>query len=682
MKKIIKNISALIIMTVFFVLCNKSKINAANVSFYDYKDINKLSTKYSYGTLFYTDTTKIIPISYHWETSDKRRWGADAGEEFKLKITNCAVDEDNELCDVIITIDNIQSFKNYNQADKAGDNMFPGATFNSGERVVASLGLTSSFLTKNNETISCNSTGDLILFNLNLFYGTAEFTMNYYKAGTNTKANIKGTVALIFDIDIYTKSTTLYSSEYFNGCEALSPTFDSNVYYQKNGSLYTQNGGIGISKQIENVNYLANSTSCFVTQSQEARYSMKYGGCSCGILYCFASPYTFELNNPEINVDKSRVYEGEKFTYTISQYVPNNYYAGVINLIEGYNGLYSSFKIEDIINSNLTILDGIKVVNENNSDVTSYFDINVSDNKVTATLKTEYLDKREFYLHIYKVQVPVKFNKGVGKNIDSVSNRAVTIISSQNSQVKKDTEEVIVKLKYELSITMSIENGIIIIKDKEVTAPFDDYIEDVEHSSNSIILAKFKPNEGYEIEHVYITGKWTDIDTFETDSDGYYIYSFENNNINENIHQNILVGTTLIKGKVTITKVDKNDNTKLLSGAIYKIEKLDNEGNIDSTFTTIEKTTGENGVVEFTDLLVGKYRITEIKAPEGYELSSKSVEVEITKDIREQNIIATDRLKLILPETGGIKNNVLYIVGGIIICISIILKNIKLIKNV
>jgi len=118
---------------------------------------------------------------------------------------------------------------------------------------------------------------------------------------------------------------------------------------------------------------------------------------------------------------------------------------------------------------------------------------------------------------------------------------------------------------------------------------------------------------------------------------------------------------------------NKNDNTILLSGAIFKIEKLDNEGNIDSTFNVIERTTDDNGKVEFTELLIGKYRITEIKAPEGYELSGRPIEVEITKDIREQNIIASDRLKLILPETGGNRIIIFNLIGFIVIIISIVL---------
>ena len=128
-----------------------------------------------------------------------------------------------------------------------------------------------------------------------------------------------------------------------------------------------------------------------------------------------------------------------------------------------------------------------------------------------------------------------------------------------------------------------------------------------------------------------------------------------------------------IKGKVTITKVDKDDTSKLLEGATYKIEKLDEEGNVDNTFVSQEKTTGEDGQVEFTDLTVGKYRVTEIKAPQGYELSKSDIEVEITKEQRELNLTATNMLKLELPETGSVNNTIIVAIIGVgIMAISVV----------
>ena len=132
----------------------------------------------------------------------------------------------------------------------------------------------------------------------------------------------------------------------------------------------------------------------------------------------------------------------------------------------------------------------------------------------------------------------------------------------------------------------------------------------------------------------------------------------------------------LIEGKIIITKVDRNDESKVLSGSIFKIQKLDNDNNIDLSYTATELMTDANGKVEFTDLTIGKYRITETKAPEGYELSEDVIDVEITSENREINVKATDRLKLELPKTGG--NLVMFCTFGVILMIaSFFLKNYK-----
>ena len=50
-------------------------------------------------------------------------------------------------------------------------------------------------------------------------------------------------------------------------------------------------------------------------------------------------------------------------------------------------------------------------------------------------------------------------------------------------------------------------------------------------------------------------------------------------------------GFVKIEGSIEITKVDKEDNSKLIEGATFKVEKLDNKGNVDSTYSIEEQTT-------------------------------------------------------------------------------------------
>ena len=53
-----------------------------------------------------------------------------------------------------------------------------------------------------------------------------------------------------------------------------------------------------------------------------------------------------------------------------------------------------------------------------------------------------------------------------------------------------------------------------------------------------------------------------------------------------------------IMGNITITKVDEADNTKYVSGAKFKIEKLKDDGTVDTTFTSKEYSTNTSGIVK------------------------------------------------------------------------------------
>lgn len=93
---------------------------------------------------------------------------------------------------------------------------------------------------------------------------------------------------------------------------------------------------------------------------------------------------------------------------------------------------------------------------------------------------------------------------------------------------------------------------------------------------------------------------------------------------------------------------DENSNDVLLSGVEFKLEKLvettegepqwvvDENYPFDSTnIGSITGTTGKDGKITpnpFTDLKPGRYRLTETKAHPGYNLLSKSIDIEFTQD--------------------------------------------------
>jgi len=89
----------------------------------------------------------------------------------------------------------------------------------------------------------------------------------------------------------------------------------------------------------------------------------------------------------------------------------------------------------------------------------------------------------------------------------------------------------------------------------------------------------------------------------------------------------------IAEGSIKIEKY-AHDGTTLLPGAEFKLEKLTGPGGtIDTTFTAQTLATGAGGNVTFVNLSAGSYRITETKAPTGYELLTAAFEVDIPKDI-------------------------------------------------
>ncbi|WP_164506028.1 SpaA isopeptide-forming pilin-related protein [Companilactobacillus insicii] len=77
------------------------------------------------------------------------------------------------------------------------------------------------------------------------------------------------------------------------------------------------------------------------------------------------------------------------------------------------------------------------------------------------------------------------------------------------------------------------------------------------------------------------------------------------------------------KGEIILTKTDESG--KLLANAVYELK--DSNGKVIGQYTT-----DKNGKITIKDLAEGKYTLTEIKAPNGYELDKTPIEVTVTKD--------------------------------------------------
>ena len=135
-------------------------------------------------------------------------------------------------------------------------------------------------------------------------------------------------------------------------------------------------------------------------------------------------------------------------------------------------------------------------------------------------------------------------------------------------------------------------------------------------------------------------------------------------------------------GTLTINKVD-NDNNTILDG-VTRFEIYDEKDNklyfmkkddyyvVSDNKKDLDYVETQNGQVVIKDIIVGKYKIKETKAPNGYFLLSNKKEIEITNDNLNFEININNKKAFFLPLTGG-NGIIATIIGVSLISIGIIL---------
>ncbi|WP_028263526.1 LPXTG cell wall anchor domain-containing protein [Atopobium fossor] len=86
----------------------------------------------------------------------------------------------------------------------------------------------------------------------------------------------------------------------------------------------------------------------------------------------------------------------------------------------------------------------------------------------------------------------------------------------------------------------------------------------------------------------------------------------------------LTIGDNKIKSSVLVTKVDAQNEGKVLPGAEFELRQGDK--------VVAKASTGADGTVLFSDVAYGSYELVETKAPEGYELDQKPTAVTVTED--------------------------------------------------
>ena len=496
------------------------------------------------------------------------------------------------------------------------------------------------------------------------------------------------------EVEVNTDGLKFYSKQIDNETHTITNTFtvpdektsiDVTKKWEDNSNV-NETRPKQITIQIKNGEEIVQSNTVDVTEEDEKVYTFtdlaKYDKNGQEIEYTVDE---IEVNKDEL-IGYEKSIEGNVITNTLKSHKITTEVNGEGGTISGQNEdpyeevRHKGDSVKDII---ITPEEGYEIAKITINDVEQELPENVKE-EYTLDKFIEVTEDKHVVVEFKKIEYKITTEvDGVGGQISGEGETPYETVEHGENSIK----DIICTPEYGYKIGSITVNGETIeftpneedkyTLDKFINMTEDKHIVVKYEKKDTSIVVKHVDEEGNNlIEPETIEGKVGDsYNTEEKEFEEYEIKTIPENADGEMEEEQIEViyVYSKVKGKVTITKVDKEDTSKLLEGATYKIEKLDDEGNVDETFISQEKTTGEDGEVEFSELTVGKYKITEIKAPEGYELSKSNIEVEITKAEREVDLTATNLLKLELPETGSIGLAIFTVAGITVMSVAFIL---------
>lgn len=589
-------ITTILILSVslFYKKINFNEINhksykevASDTKYYDWSDINSgvlkngiINSDYSYSTIFFTEQTTFeflntIGMNVQYTSPAE---GSDIkinlptitnltdGEELVFKITNCAVNKDGKILDVIIKINNINTWTD------------DGNVYLNISPYVSLLNSQNAPVAQGEDYRIPIKIGDPINFELYATKADCEFSITYYEHDTYNSSTNTGTLGNInyingfyYDIDVLSIGQQ-FSQQLFNGNEGIIPTIGtSQIYYNKNKIKIENSQTATILKEVENgiaissgLGYAGSpngiwfATSMFMaTETPNSTLKIKYGGQGCGLNYLFASPYPYPISPPIKKVTKKEITKNETINYEIEQIIPNNYYGSVMDFSEIYQTLhnsthFSSLKINDTLDQNLLLSNSkedIKIYNIDNNDVTNYFDISIGENNtINFVAKNDYFSKQNFYNNKYKLVIPVKLkNDNISKVI--IPNKASTTskIGTNLQEETMDSNEVEVKVYYTIKV-------------KHI----DEYTKEVlkEETIKKYLNENYITNNGIFENYDYSRSEGQTSGTISNNITINYYYKRKSN---------LKVNHYLIDGKTTLYK---STNNELYWGDNYSTEKI------------------------------------------------------------------------------------------------------------
>ena len=179
-------------------------------------------------------------------------------------------------------------------------------------------------------------------------------------------------------------------------------------------------------------------------------------------------------------------------------------------------------------------------------------------------------------------------------------------------------------------------------------------------------LAYLYENQITEIQITY-TATLTD-DTVVIGSDGNpntLTYSYRQSSDSDVVTEPAI--TKIVKTyDFQVKKVDANDASVVLPDATFKLYR----NTVADANLIATKTTGTTGIITFSGLADGTYKVVETAAPANYALNSKEFTVTIAPDGTVSGAEVSGKIltvpdpKVVLPNTGG-TGTLLFTIGGI-----------------
>ena len=451
--------------------------------YYDYSELTRVPEIYSYSNLFLYPETEVVLIkkpTWHGSTfepttvningktfynfGNAESDGFDGGEVVIL-FTNTAHDPDGNFMDAVIRIGDV------NKWGLLADGR-AGLLFYNTWSVMNSQGPHERGYHNVPKQL-----GDPISISLFSYVADVQFSLTYCKHGTvnrstgdcTVETRITNVQAFINDFDILSYGLGT-EEKIFGGSEGFAPTIGSSkIYYNKNANASSDyvmkevDNGLAIDTLVGGRTdgiYYQGST-YVLTSGLNGTFSFRYGGADAGIEYMFLSPTPGETPLPTKSKSPSTdtYYVGDSLTYTITQSVPASSSNDLIDFSDPFPNLasarYEQFKIVDTFDDCFTInQSGINVIDSNGNNVTSYFNITVSGQTVTATAKTNSstgLVNDSFYNKTYKLNIPVTISSFVSKT--TVDNKAyVTYKNKGRVAVTNATNSVTINIRYKLVV--------------------------------------------------------------------------------------------------------------------------------------------------------------------------------------------------------------------------------------